>query len=84
MGIEDWETRPDGQIALGPLTGWQTAAAPMTGVLRLESARSEDQLRSGERAVLQLAMTALQCRQLAQALIGLAENIEAQPKGAPQ
>lgn len=70
--VNGWDCREDGNIAVGPLLGYQTAVIPMTGLLRLETAQSEDQLQSGLVGSVQLAMTAPQLRELAQALLRMA------------
>lgn len=81
---DGWDCRPDGNIAVGPLMGWQATIAPMTGLLRLETAQSEDQLQSGQFQAVQLAMTAPQMRELADLLRRMAEAVEGQPLGNAQ
>jgi hypothetical protein len=63
---------------------FQSAVVPMTGLVRLETAQNEGQLRSGKYQATQLALTAPQARELAAALLRMAEAIEAQPLGSAQ
>lgn len=84
MAQEDWkgwDRRPNGDIAVEPLMGWQSAVVPMTGLLQLQTANSQDQLTSGELHKLQLAMTAPQMRELAAHLLNMAQFVESQPLG---
>lgn len=82
--MEDWETLPNGDVKLSPLTGWQSAAAPMTCALRLRYVETEDQLQRADYQYLQLAMTGPQCAELGVLLLQIAETIARQPKGTKQ
>jgi hypothetical protein len=82
--MENWKKRPNGDVEVGPLMGWSIGVIPMTGLVRLEAAMSEEALQSGERAVLQVAMTETQLRELAQSLLRTADALAAQPKGPKQ
>lgn len=74
-GVDHWELRPDGSLMLGPVLGWDIAKIPMTALLRLRYAQSEDQLRNGGTAV-QVALTARQARLLAQDLSKIADALD--------
>lgn len=66
-----------GNIRLNPLVGYSTGtAAGMLCILRLEHVSSELDLRSGKTQALQLGMTPVQCRELSQALLRLADAID--------
>lgn len=79
-----WETRPNGQVRTGPLTGWEFHIHPMAAIFRFEAAMSEDQLRTGDREALQVVLTASQLRLLATDLLKSADRIEEQPLGTRQ
>ncbi len=49
---KDWQKHPNGDLKVGPLMGWQVAIVPMTALLRLEAAMSEQALKSGQRETL--------------------------------
>lgn len=82
--FQGWDCHPDGKLAVGPLMGWQASVAPMTGLLRLETAQNDDQLRTGQFQAVQLAMTAAQLRELSSLLLRMAKAVESQPKGTAQ
>lgn len=83
--VSQWDQRPDGKLLIGPVLGWDTALAPMTGLLRLRYAHSEDQYESGGQA-LQVVLTAVQARALGQALLRMADALDADnlPRGTSQ
>lgn len=81
--MRDWDTRPNGDIAVHPTLGWQTAIASLNGLLRIQYAENEQQFESGGVA-LQLAMTPVQLRMLSQDLLRMAEKIDAQHLGTKQ
>ncbi len=82
--MDDWETHPSGDVKLSPVTGWQSAVAPMTCALRLRFVESEEQLRKEEHRYVQLAMTGPQCAELGVLLLKISETIAKQPKGTKQ
>lgn len=83
--MKDWDTRPDGNLLIGPALGWDTATAPMTGLLRLRYAHSEDQYEAGGVAV-QVVLTAVQARQLSEDLRKMADELDEdnRPHGTKQ
>ena len=83
--LGDWDTRPDGTLLIGPALSWQTAIAPMTGMLRLRYAHSEDQFESGGIAV-QVVLTAVQARSLSEDLRKMADALDEDnlPRGTSQ
>lgn len=76
MPIENWNMRDDGNIAVERLLGWEAASAPLTGLLRLETASVGEQSPSGARKGLQIEMTVGQMQQLAKVLQELAKRVE--------
>lgn len=81
--MSEWALRPDGNLDIGPLLGWDTATAPMTGLLRLHYATTQEEFDAGGRAV-QMALTTTQMREFAQALLRLADHVDNQPLGTAQ
>jgi hypothetical protein len=75
-GLEHWDVRPDGNVLIGPVMGWKTAIMPMTAMLRIQYAYSEDQFRTGGEA-LQMALTAAQARSLSEDLRQIADRLDA-------
>jgi len=75
LSLKHWDTRPDGNLLIGPAIGWDTAIAPMTGMLRLRYAHSEDQFEAGGTAV-QVVLTAVQARQLSEDLRKMADTLD--------
>lgn len=84
MDFENWDRRPNGDIQLGPLLGWEFGSLPMTGLMRIETAQSEEQLKSGEVTAVQVAMTVPQMRELGQALLKIADRLDQLPNGTRQ
>jgi hypothetical protein len=76
--FEDWEM-DGGNIKLFPVTGYSTAVAPMTAMIRIQFARSDDQLQTGATEAVQLGMTAAVARELAAAFLDMADRIDLQP-----
>ena len=83
MALNGWDTRPNGDIAVAPTLGWQTAIMPLNGLLRVRYAETEQQFESGGVA-LQLVLTPVQLRQLSADLLNMAERIDAQNLGTEQ
>lgn len=83
MSVQHWDLRPNGDLAVHPCLGFETATAQLTGLVRLIYAENEQQFESGGVA-LQLAMTPVQLRSLSQGLLKMATAIEAQPLGTKQ
>jgi len=83
MDDAGWDTLPNGNIRSGPLLGWKTAAAQMFALVQLRYAESEQEYESGGKS-LQLTMTPVQLRTLAEALLRKAVEIEAQHPGLAQ
>lgn len=84
MDHDHWMRNPDGNLQCSPLVGYSSAILPMTGLLRLEFVHSEDQLRKGECEAVQLGMTSPQLKELAQALLKMADRIDGQARGTKQ
>ncbi|WP_354291146.1 hypothetical protein [Sphingomonas sp. PvP055] len=82
--MNDWDLRPNGDVAVVPLCGWQTAAAPLTLLLRLKTTNSAERLQKEDFDNVQIALTIPQARELAQDLLRMAAVVEAQPKGTMQ
>lgn len=81
--MDDWEKTPNGDLLLYPLIGWDTAIAPMIGLLRLRYARSETEFEAGGVAI-QLHAPPDILRSLSTLLAQMADRIEAQPLGTQQ
>ncbi len=75
-GLGHWDLRPNGNLLIGPALGWDTAIAPMTGMLRLRYAHSEEQFETGGVAV-QVVLTAVQARMLSEDLRKMADTLDA-------
>jgi hypothetical protein len=74
--MSNWETDKDGNVVLAPLISFHAAPAGETlCVVRIEFARTQAQLAGGPEH-LQLAMTPVQARTLADDLLKIAEKIE--------
>jgi len=78
LSIEHWNKLPDGNLALGSLTSWQTGMAPNRGLIRLEYAFTEAQMKAGETETCQLILTLPQMRELAELLLRTARLVEEQ------
>ncbi len=76
MAFENWEKQNGDGIVAQPLLGFEAAAAPGHALLRVRYATSQETLDKGVGQHLQLAMTAVQARELARALTELAERID--------
>ena len=83
MSLEEGSRRKDGQIETCPLLGWEVAQFHIAGLLRLNFARSENQLKTGGE-FLQIAAGGPQLRDLAHALSRLADRLDQSPKGTAQ
>lgn len=83
--VDHWDKRPDGTLLIGPALGWDTAIAPMTGLLRLRYAHSEEQYETGG-VGLQVVLTAVQARQLSEDLRRMADALDDDdlPRGTKQ
>nr|WP_314471104.1 hypothetical protein [uncultured Sphingomonas sp.] len=84
-GLDHWDKRDDGNLLIGPAIGWDTAIAPMTGLLQLRYAHSEEQFERGGAAI-QVVLTAVQARQLSEDLRRMADQLDADnlPRGTKQ
>jgi hypothetical protein len=78
-----WTKNAEGNLVLYPLIGWDTAIAPMIGLLRLRYAQSEEEFEAGG-VSLQLHATPVVLRQLSQVLSEMADHIDAQNLGTKQ
>jgi hypothetical protein len=81
--MKDWDTNPDGNLAVSPVMGWDTAIGGLVGLLRLRYARSETEFETGGVGI-QFHMTPVQLRQLADDLSRMADRIDAVNLGAKQ
>jgi hypothetical protein len=79
----DWDRNEEGAITLAPLTKFGTAVLGEVACgVRLQFARTPDQLRDGPLEALQFVLTAAQAHELARALTGTANKIlTSRPKG---
>lgn len=77
------ETNSEGNILLRPVTGWTTHfVAGMFGLLRIEYVESPQEFEGTHRS-LQLALTAPQCLELAEALTKIGKSLLQSPTGKP-
>ncbi|MBO9724336.1 MAG: hypothetical protein J7530_08175 [Novosphingobium sp.] len=81
--MKDWDLTPEGNLKIGPVIGWETAIAPMIGLLRLRYAHSEEEFEAGGTG-LQVQMTPVQLRNLSESLRQMADRIDAQNLGTAQ
>jgi len=81
--MDDWDRTADGKLATGPVIGWSSATAQMIGLLRLRVAHSESEFEAGGRAI-QVHLTPVQLRSLAEDLLRMADSIDAQHLGTRQ
>ncbi|WP_416464001.1 hypothetical protein [Sphingomonas sp. VDB2] len=81
--MDDWDTLPNGNLAIYPVVGWDSAIGQMIGLLRLRYARSESEFESGGVPV-QIHLTPVQLRMLSQDLSNMADRIDAQNLGTRQ
>lgn len=81
---DDWDTHPNGDIAANPLMGWSFAILPLACILRAEYAEQIGDIDARRPSAIQLAMSGPQARELGQALLRIADKIEAQPLGTRQ
>ena len=65
----EWDLNPDGSMRLGVLTGFQMATMPGGVAVRVQVARTQDELRSGQGGFDQLALPPDVAYQLGKALI---------------
>jgi hypothetical protein len=77
MSLDGWAKTPEGNVQLSPVMGWDIAKAPMTVLLRLQSVQSEEHLARRQFDHLQLGMTSVQARRLAEDLLRSADAIDA-------
>lgn len=81
--MKEWDTNAEGNLAVFPVIGWDTAIAPMIGLLRLRYAPSAETFEAGGVPV-QLHLTPVQLRALSADLLQMADRIDAQNLGTPQ
>ncbi len=74
----DFELNSDGTFRTQPVLGWTTALMPMNALVRLDLLRPDNSLDA-----IQFHLTAVQCRELAQALLRKAEQLDAQRPDTP-
>lgn len=77
MSWNGWDTHPNGDIAVSPVTGWSTVTFMngMAGGLRIEFA-TDPSLKN--QSANQLILTAPQVRELSEVLARLADQLEGQ------
>lgn len=83
MAVEGWDVDDEGNLRIGPLIGYDIATQRMLGLVRLRYALSEIEFETGGRPV-QMHMTPVQARALGQALLRMADTIDAQYLGTKQ
>jgi hypothetical protein len=77
--MANWETDKSGNIVLFPVLGFDTAiAAQSAALLKIQFARSEEQMRAGGEAI-QLVLSPLIAREIALSLLQMAERLECPP-----
>lgn len=81
--MDGWDTLPNGNLAIYPVVGWDSAIGQMIGLLRLCYARSETEFESGG-VPIQIHLTPVQLRMLSQDLSNMADRIDAQNLGTRQ
>jgi hypothetical protein len=81
----EWDTDEEGRVAVCPLVRFGiTVVAQTVCAMRLEFARTPDQLRGGPHDGVQLVLTHTQLIELVKALSGAAQHIvSARPTGKP-
>lgn len=80
MAFEDWEKGPDGNIRVHPVTGWDIFVPfGMACGVRFHYPRSEQELRRGVSHKLPLVLAPAQARELAAALLKMADQAEQKP-----
>ena len=71
----EWNETDDGHVALDRVFAWETAVGAMMVMIRVHHARSVTDLEAGKNP-LQLGMSVAQARQLAEALLRAANEVE--------
>jgi len=77
---EGWDLNERGQVKFAALMGYSMATFPEGGLVRLEYAATGEALERRIPSGLQLHFSAMQAREIAEALRRLAETLEAQEK----
>lgn len=83
MSFDEWKKRPDGSIAVQPVTGWSTATflKGMAGGLRIEYALNFELTQKDS---VQLVMQPAQVRELAEVLFNMARRMDEQIAQEPR
>ena len=77
MDYGEWDTNPDGTIKVFPVVAYECfAPLPNRCGLRLHFAQSESELASGRSTSVPFIMAAAEARELASALLAVAEQSE--------
>jgi len=84
MPIEEWEKQPNGNLVVSHLLAWEAIVAPLAGAVRLQTATTKGQVESGNLAVLQLALDAKQLRDLGEAFLRMAVDLESKAAATQQ
>lgn len=72
-----WAETDDGHVALDKLFAWETAVGAMMVMIRMHHARNLTDLEAGKNP-LQLGISVAQARQLAEALMRAADEVDAE------
>lgn len=75
---ESWDLNERGQVKFAALFGYSMATMPEGGLLRLEYAETVEAIDNGTRSALQIHLPASQAREIGEALLRLADTLEAQ------
>lgn len=75
---ESWELNERGQVKFAALMGYSMATMPRGGLVRIEYASSVEEMERRNVSGLQLHINAPQAREIGQALLQLADQLEEQ------
>lgn len=84
MAFQDWDKAADGSTVTCPLVGFETVRYQTAALVRLMFVQSEDQLKRGQIESVQLSASPGPIRELGQALIRMADEIDRLPLGTRQ
>jgi len=73
---DDWTLQENGNIEALPFAGYQIARMPPIGLLRLEYFATVESLDARQVSAVQVHMNAPQARELAMALLKMADSLE--------
>ena len=81
MALDDsWELNESGQVVFAAFAGYSMATVPHGALVRLEFAKTAEDIEKRRSSGLQLHMSAPQARELAEALRRLADEMDRQER----